>query len=211
MLAHLSIPVYSCAHRIGSKSQAELPSTLQLQTSSALGTGKPLTNQDRLEKAEDKVVRRAMGHTQPAGKHRKRNGGFTGVASDNDDDDSEEELALNGASTSCMIVDDAVDLKEGSSKERPVVIFDSALPVPAEGQVAPSNAIVGSALQKNADGSVVAPRIMKKKAKGKSVCGLCFVIAITRPKSTRSFLADNPPEVEASASSSTYHRGRRAI
>lgn len=155
-------------HRIGSKSQAELSSTLQLHSSSALGTGKPQTHQDRLDQAEDKDVRRAMGHTQPTGKRRKRNGGFTGVA--DDDDGSEEDIALNEGSTSYMAVDDVPDMKEGSSKDRPVVIVDSAVIAPVAEQADKSGGTVGSALQRNADGTVVAPRILKKKGKGQKVC-----------------------------------------
>lgn len=164
---HVLLPVLidSHTHRIRSKSQAELPSTLQLQSSSALGTGKPQTHQDRLDKSEDKDVRRAMGHTQLTGKHRKRNAGFTGVA---DDNESEEDLALNEDSTSRMVIDELPDVKEGSSKERPVVIVDSAVTTPAE-QTAQSSTAVGSALQRNADGSVVTPRILKRKDKGRKV------------------------------------------
>lgn len=168
MRALLLVPVDPHTHSIGSKSQAELSSTLQLHSSSALGTGKPQTHQDRLDKSEDKDVRRAMGHTQPSGKHRKRTGGFTGVA--DDDDGSEEDMAFNEGSTSYMVVDDVPDVKEGLSKDRPVVIIDSAVIAPAAEQADKSGGTVGSALQRNADGSVVAPRILKKKGKGQKVC-----------------------------------------
>ncbi|KAF4590141.1 putative ATP-dependent RNA helicase DHR1 [Pleurotus pulmonarius] len=42
------------------KSQAELPSSLALHTSSTLGTGKPTTHQERLERSEDKQVRQIV-------------------------------------------------------------------------------------------------------------------------------------------------------
>lgn len=110
-----------------------------------------------------------MGHIQPAGKQRSRGNRFTGVASDGDEDESEGEFAMNVASTSRMDIDDVSDKREGFSKERPVVVVDSVPTASAAEQAAQPTVAVGSALQRNADGSVVAPRVLKKKEKGKKV------------------------------------------
>jgi ATP-dependent RNA helicase DHX37/DHR1 len=75
-----------------SQSQAQLPTTLLLQSSSTLGTGKASTNKERLEKLEDKETRRAIEHH--AGK-RKRNGDkFDVLHADDDADDDGEGMEI---------------------------------------------------------------------------------------------------------------------
>lgn len=133
------------SHVVLRKTQSESTS-LNLQTSSTLGTGKPSTHQDRLDRFEDKEVRKVI--EGKVGGKRKRNNVAEPIY-DNEDEG------------------DFMDLDEppvGSSVANPVVVVDegfSTAPVSA-----PS---VGSALRKNPDGSVIAPKIAKKKQKGQKV------------------------------------------
>ena len=127
-----------------------MPSTLQLQSSSALGSGRTLTAQEKLEKTEDKEVSRAIYSRQTSGR-------FTGDIAESDEgeevlDHSERDTTQDG---------------EGTSPRGPVVIVDSTSTATRKKDV-PDDAVVGSALQRNAHGSIVKPRIMKKR--GTTVC-----------------------------------------
>ncbi|KAF7365220.1 putative ATP-dependent RNA helicase PB1A10.06c [Mycena venus] len=121
------------------QSQAALPTTLHLQSSATLGTGKVTTHRDRLDKLEDKEIRRALDGR--AGKRRRQDDSYavTGPDEDMDEDESNSE-------------DDAPSPMQigGPSKPAPAV---SAPPA------------VGSALQRNPDGSSVAPKIVAKSKK----------------------------------------------
>ena len=132
-----------------SKSQAELPSTLQLQSSSTLGSGRTLTAQERLEKAEDKEVSRAIYSRQTIGR-------FADIAESDEGEDvldsvqdvhSERDMTQDGEST--------------SPRDRVVIINSTS--TATRKQNVRDDVVVGSALQRNADGSIVKPRIMKKK------------------------------------------------
>ena len=132
-----------------SKSQAELPSTLQLQSSSTLGSGRTLTAQERLEKAEDKEVSRAIYSRQTIGR-------FADIAESDEGEDvldsvqdvhSERDMTQDG---------------QGTSPRGPVVIVDSTSTATRKKDV-PDDAVVGSALQRNAVGSIMKPRIMKER------------------------------------------------
>ncbi|KAI0283970.1 P-loop containing nucleoside triphosphate hydrolase protein [Russula aff. rugulosa BPL654] len=112
------------------KSQADLPSTLRLQPSSTLGSGRALTAQERLEKTEDKEVRRAI-------YSRQRSGGHLADTVESDGDDG--------------VVDDAQDVH---SESNTIQDYEDV----------PADIVVGGALQRNADGSIAKPRIMKKKS-----------------------------------------------
>ncbi|KAI0039680.1 P-loop containing nucleoside triphosphate hydrolase protein [Auriscalpium vulgare] len=141
-----------------SKSQAELSSTLPLYSSSTLGAGKIATNQSRLDRLEDKEVRRIMDERQVA--HASRNLKASGAATS----DSEFET-----------VDDAPPAPsrgsnaetEGFSKDRPVVIVDDSSTVNRKLDPTPASG-VGSGLLRNSDGSAKSPRMLKRKAKGTS-------------------------------------------
>ncbi|KAH9936289.1 P-loop containing nucleoside triphosphate hydrolase protein [Fomitopsis serialis] len=149
-----------------SKSQAKLSTALQLQSSATLGTGKASTHKDMLDKQEDKEVRRAMDGTMRKGKHRR--GQPVNVPSyGNDEGESEGE--------DVMLADGEADEKDtqdevGTSRANPVVIVDSGLSTtklsPEESSAPAMPVQVGSALKRNADGSVVAPKVSKRKAKG---------------------------------------------
>ncbi|KAJ7250874.1 P-loop containing nucleoside triphosphate hydrolase protein [Mycena haematopus] len=120
------------------QSQATLPTTLHLQSSATLGTGKVTTHRDRLDKLEDKEVRRALdGRTR---KRRRQDDSYAVVGPDEDMED-DESSPEDDASPSAQIT-------------RPA----NLPPIPA-------TPAVGSALQRNPDGSVVAPKIVPKSKK----------------------------------------------
>lgn len=120
------------------QSQAALPTTLHLQSSATLGTGKATTHRDRLDKLEDKEIRRALDGR--AGKRRRQDDSYAVTGPDVDMDDEELE-------------DDAPPPTQLSGPSNPPVT-----------SVPPA---VGSALQRNPDGSVVAPRIIPKSREKK--------------------------------------------
>ncbi|KAG9315882.1 P-loop containing nucleoside triphosphate hydrolase protein [Chiua virens] len=80
------------------QTQASIP-TLELQSSSTLGTGKTVSHRERLDKTEDVDVRRMMdGQTS---KRRRRNSDFwVGGPADSGDEDAELDRVVSDASTS---------------------------------------------------------------------------------------------------------------
>ncbi|KAJ7044117.1 P-loop containing nucleoside triphosphate hydrolase protein [Mycena alexandri] len=117
------------------QSQATLPSSLQLQSSATLGTGKSTTHRDRLDKLEDKETRRALdGRT---GKRKRQDDSYAVIGAEESSDDE-----INREDSALQI--------SGPSSKPPT------LSAPAG---------VGSALQRNPDGSVVAPKIVPRNKK----------------------------------------------
>ena len=153
-----------------SKSQAQLSAALQLQSSATLGTGKASTHKDILDKQEDKEVRRAIDGTA---RHGKRGRGKTSVAQTYDDESGSEaeDDVLGDARPNGSHEDGEV----GSSRANPVVIVDAGFSTatlpPEDDHVSAASSVpqVGSALKRNADGSVVAPKVAKRKPKGSKV------------------------------------------
>ncbi|KAH7928402.1 P-loop containing nucleoside triphosphate hydrolase protein [Leucogyrophana mollusca] len=143
------------------QTQAQIPS-LNLQSSSTLGTGKVSTNRERQEKLEDKEVRRVI--EGRAGKRKRRNDAFT-ISGPNDSgsdgegdelhDPSADDEGTRGATTSPPL------------RRAPVTIIDASSGAPAILESASRSTTVGGALKRNPDGTVVAPRMVKKKEKGK--------------------------------------------
>ncbi|KAI0757185.1 P-loop containing nucleoside triphosphate hydrolase protein [Daedaleopsis nitida] len=153
-----------------SKSQATASAALNLKSSATLGTGKAGTHQQRLDEFENKEVRRAMDGRSGGTKRRRRNDDFP--AAFRDDSEGDDDDFDNGR----MDVDDEQDsgevAPEGTSRSNPVVIVDSGFSTTA--QASPEDdyivaklphAAVGSALKRNADGSVSEPRIAKRNQK----------------------------------------------
>ncbi|KAG7443024.1 P-loop containing nucleoside triphosphate hydrolase protein [Guyanagaster necrorhizus] len=135
-----------------SQSQAQITSTLHLQSSSTLGTGKASTHRERLDKLEDIEVRKALDGR--AGK-RKRNDEYMVRNADEDEDDDTE--LYSG--------------RDGPSEDEEVAevkIMDVVHTEASVQPVASTSTAVGSALQRNPDGSVIAPRIRPKRHKTKS-------------------------------------------
>ncbi|KAG5648122.1 hypothetical protein DXG03_006076 [Asterophora parasitica] len=145
------------------QTQAEIPSSLHLQTSSSLGTGKASTHQENFDRLEDKEVRRALDGR--AGK-RKRNDDVYAVLQADGEDSDEEDTDL-----ACDADFDKDSLSRNSTKPREtaaVIIHDTGVqPVfPA----ASTSSAVGSALKRNPDGTVSAPKV-RQKPKGKIAFG----------------------------------------
>ncbi|KAK7469227.1 putative ATP-dependent RNA helicase DHR1 [Stygiomarasmius scandens] len=120
-----------------SQSQAQLPSSLQLQSSSTLGTGKASTHQQNLDKQEDKEVRHALG------KRKRGKEDYDVVEEDSEEDEFEKSLDFYETSQ--------------TTAEPPALPFQVPSVLP----------IIGSALQRNSDGSIpdpkVKPRSLNKK------------------------------------------------
>ena len=136
-----------------SKRQAELPSTLGLQSSSTLGSGKTSSAQERLENIEDQEVRRAILSRQKKGGH------FADIV---ESDSGEENDAHD------FLSEDQRDGQD-ASPQRTTVVLDSA-PIATRRQDVSADVVIGSALQRNADGSIMEPRVMKKRDKSAGVC-----------------------------------------
>jgi ATP-dependent RNA helicase DHX37/DHR1 len=132
-----------------------LPNTFKLQSSSTLGSGRVLTTQDRLEKTEDKEIRRAIYSRQRRGGH----------LADTAESDGDGEVV--GDAQDVHSEGDTIQDYERTSSRDQVVLVDLTS-TPTRKQDVPADIVVGGALQRNADGSVAKPRIMKKK--GTSVC-----------------------------------------
>lgn len=155
-----------------SKTQASLSSAV-LQSSSTLGTGKPLTFEERQAKDEDALIKKAL--SGQTGKRKRHQDVFSVHDNDdlsNEDEDEEEDerprkvpKAVSGDQGEDEIMDDdplaaelQVDVEVVEAPDNP----PPKKPVDAK--------VVGSALQRNADGSIMAPKIRQRtKSKGKLV------------------------------------------
>jgi ATP-dependent RNA helicase DHX37/DHR1 len=169
---HLSKSIYPKCYR---RSQAQIPTTLNLQSSSTLGTGKVSTNKERLERLEDKEVRRVMdGRT---GK-RKRNTDNYAVFAADDGDDGDEDMPIamhNEGMTGA-----------GPPEDLEMLAVDTEAITPATIQPVPSTSLdIGSALQRNPDGTVVAPKVRKRtKSHKASPQSSQFVVYVAKAPQT---------------------------
>ncbi|GJE85929.1 ATP-dependent RNA helicase [Phanerochaete sordida] len=149
-----------------SKSQAHGTAALQLKSSATLGTGKVITHQDRVEKEEHQEVKRVMEGSSNGKKRRRSAKSYVGAASDSEE---EPEAYMDDDHRSSPAV--ALDLEPGKTRANPVVIVDSGFATTKqEPEPAPAVNVsyIGSALKRAADGSIVAPRIVKRKTKSKT-------------------------------------------
>ncbi|KAK7056793.1 putative ATP-dependent RNA helicase DHR1 [Paramarasmius palmivorus] len=121
-----------------SQSQAQISSSLELQSSSTLGTGRTTTHQEQNDKSEDKEVRRAL---EGRGGKRKRNNDVYDVVEESDADDSEDEK---------------------DSIEAPQIAEQLSVSIPKV------PATVGGALKRDADGNPVAPKVRPLTSKKKT-------------------------------------------
>ncbi|KAI6044780.1 P-loop containing nucleoside triphosphate hydrolase protein [Pisolithus marmoratus] len=135
------------------QTQATMP-TLELHSSSMLGTGKVTSNRQQLNKAEDLQVRRVM--EGRAGKRRRQVMDYSGIDSESGDSELDNHLG-------CGI--DAPSPKTTPTPVVSVVDYSSSLTAPKKDVQHPPS-VVGGALKRNADGTVVQPRVVKKE-KGK--------------------------------------------
>ena len=130
-----------------SQAQASFSSSV-LYSSASLGTGKLSTHQQLQEKAEDREIRKAF--IGLSGKRKRHQDQFHMDGPDEDDDVSEVEKEQNTGTLAEQDVDTVIskiDSIQSQSKTH-------SLPV-----------VVGSALQRNPDGSALAPKIYTKSEK----------------------------------------------
>lgn len=139
-----------------SKRQAELPSTLDLQSSSTLGSGKTSSAQERLEKIEDQEVRHAIRSRQRKGRR------FANIAESGSDEEN------NAHDFHSEHDQDQQDGEDASPRGQTVLLY--LAPIAAQRRDVSVDVVIGSALQRNADGSTMEPRIMKKRDKNAGVC-----------------------------------------
>ncbi|KAH7885390.1 P-loop containing nucleoside triphosphate hydrolase protein [Phlebopus sp. FC_14] len=135
------------------QTQSSVPS-LALQSSSTLGTGRALSHRELLDKTEDLEVRRSMDGR--SGVRRRQRSDFTVLDPDESESDESE---LNGMSAEPGT---SITNTVGPT-EIPVVDVSTSLAVPEKSF---HSSVVGGALKRNPDGTILAPRIVKKE-KGK--------------------------------------------
>lgn len=147
-----------------------------------------------MERAEDEETRQAItGQTRRTkGKRKRGTQIFNSGATDESEDDGVAQRLTHGEES-----DHDDEGVEGLTRSNPVVLVDSGFStseVTAQPKVTRISE-VGSALQRNADGSVVTPRVSKRKPKGAQVRS----IQTTHPKSTDIRLSVNTLFVEDQA------------
>ncbi|KAG1852016.1 P-loop containing nucleoside triphosphate hydrolase protein [Suillus tomentosus] len=134
-------------------------SSLDLQSSSTLGTGATYTARECQEKLEDKEVRHAMeGHPN---KRRRRHNDFT-IHEYGDSEDGSD--AMDGIGF-VERADQTPEQHDEHEHEGPVTkeFFTDPPTASTVSQPAESTFTVGGALKRNPDGSVVAPLVVNKK------------------------------------------------
>ena len=137
-----------------SQAQASLSSSV-LYSSASLGTGKLSTHQQLQEKAEDREIRKAF--IGLSGKRKRHQDHFHVDGPDEDDDVSEVEShprrLEKEQSTGTMAEQDAN------------AVISQIDPIQSQFKAHSLPVVVGSALQRNPDGSAVAPKIYTKSEK----------------------------------------------
>lgn len=134
-------------------------SSVALQSSATLGTGKPLTHQQQQDKAEDALMKKTLlGQT---GKRKRHQDAFPVL--DNESDDEGENAKMFGTEH-----EPPFSPKPSSSSQffpkstAEVVVVDASITDIPERRES-SRPIVGSALHRNADGSVMDPRVRLRR------------------------------------------------
>jgi ATP-dependent RNA helicase DHX37/DHR1 len=142
------------------KSQAQITSALDLQSSAMLGTGRAVTHQERLDREEDRLAHRLIdaGNRKGTRKRKRPAMAYSGAVSEG----SDEDLSIED--------DDSRSTPQpnsGLTRETAVVIVDSGPTASVAGSnvAASATASVGSALRKNPDGIAAAPRVVEKHKK----------------------------------------------
>ncbi|KAG6896275.1 hypothetical protein C0992_009398 [Termitomyces sp. T32_za158] len=144
------------------QTQAEIPSSLHLQTSSSLGTGKVSTHQERQERLEDRQVRRAL--DVHLGKRKRKGDAYTVIDPKAESTDSEEESTPDGREEMETFPSaEGIDKSEAIlTKASTATVIEASARLPAP----PPCDTVGSALKRNPDGTVMAPKV-RQISKGK--------------------------------------------
>ncbi|KAG9051688.1 putative ATP-dependent RNA helicase DHR1 [Tulasnella sp. UAMH 9824] len=132
---------------------------LQLQSSSTLGSAKPMTHLQRLAIAEDQAVRRAI--DTRGGRQKRRRGGpipmpnedLSSGSDSSSNSDISSEMEEDGSSWGGIADSDDDEMRDP---------IPETTPTPALIGPAPQ---VGSALRRNPDGTVVVPKIVPRRPK----------------------------------------------
>lgn len=131
-----------------------------------------MTNEELQAKQEDKEARRAI-EGRIAGKRKRKRNAYSGIggASDSEEDLDDEEREVGGGKTSEGVdADMELDPGPGSSRASPVIVQDEEFDWKhSTGPNIIDVSTVGGALRKNADGTLCAPKVVKRKAKGQRV------------------------------------------
>lgn len=130
-----------------------------LQSSSTLGTGKLSTFEERQEKAEDALVRKSL--AGQAGKRKRHQDVYTVEDVSSDDGDNDKDIRPKKQTRL-----DVEGIEDNSSND--IMVVDAPLNPPPKKA---SESSVGSALHRNADGSIAMPKVRPPKA-GKMVCSI---------------------------------------
>ncbi|KAG8831892.1 putative ATP-dependent RNA helicase DHR1 [Serendipita sp. 399] len=133
------------------ETQAQIPSSLQLQSSSTLGTGRLQTAEERNAREEHIQITKVLRKSK-SGRHKR---GY----SDNDDSTGSESDDSNGGQPSHV---------NGLHRGLPNIVSEDVNPSPIEPVpiTIPSHSVaVGGALKRNADGTVVTPVMKPRKVK----------------------------------------------
>jgi ATP-dependent RNA helicase DHX37/DHR1 len=152
-------------HCFPSQSQTETDSFV-LQSSATLGTGRTSTAKERAEHQEHQEVSNMI--LGRAGKRRRRGALDSAPTGISGDEESDVDNANNDVPDRIRSVR-APSSSGAGTKQDPVVVVDQPFAAPKPSPAAPSSVIVGSALKRNADGTVAQPRVIQRKAKGKKV------------------------------------------
>lgn len=131
-----------------------------LQSSSTLGTGRLSTFEERQDKAEDALVRKTL--AGQAGKRKRHQDVYTVHDHEDDSSDGNDNEDVRPRK---LGKHHSVDPAEDQPEDEIMVV--EAPPNPPQKKEAAS--AVGSALHRNADGSIAAPKV-RLKPEGKLVC-----------------------------------------
>jgi ATP-dependent RNA helicase DHX37/DHR1 len=139
-----------------SQAQASLSSSV-LYSSASLGTGNLSTHQQLQEKAEDREIKKAF--IGLSGKRKRHQDQFHIHGPDEDDDVSEVE------SPPQRLEEGWLEQKTGTLAEPDANAISQIEPIQSQSKAHSLPVVVGSALQRNPDGSAVAPKIYTKSEK----------------------------------------------
>ncbi|KDR82679.1 hypothetical protein GALMADRAFT_1347828 [Galerina marginata CBS 339.88] len=142
-----------------SKTQATLSSNI-LQSSATLGTGRTSTQQEHLDRVEDSRVRKSLGGQ--SGKRKRHQDVFTVVDNDSEFDEPMDDFGSPEDVSSPMALKQS-NVSQDPSESEIIMIDTSTVSTGKAIHIRPS---VGSALQRNPDGSIASPKV-RVKAKGK--------------------------------------------
>lgn len=123
-----------------------------------------MTHQERLVREEHQAVKKNMEGRTHTGKRKRHTTAYDRNADSENDSDAAlyEDIDMH-SSESRGADDEKTESKPGSSRTNPVIIVDSGFSTAIEQPIIKS--VIGGALQRKPDGTVVAPRIVKKKVR----------------------------------------------